>query len=188
MKRWPILSVTVLSALAMVGLILSVSARASPGGQSYLSATTALLPSLTDPPPTPPNPVFTATIIVEPDKTLVMLYDIFHVRVSVKVSEGCHYPFYDLRLVQIGEDAPVFEYISPITDTVGPGNETTPFTYTLRAIKPGTIYFGASAYGERYCGDYYNWTHVGGSSGPVTILPYSGRIFFPMVRMDNSGE
>ena len=125
MKRWLVLSVTVLSALVMVGLMLSVSARASPGQQSLPLATTPLPHRLSDPLPVPTYPVFTATIIVEPDKTLGMVYDNFYVRVAITVSKGCHYPFYELRLAQVGEDAPIFWYISPITDTVGPGNETT---------------------------------------------------------------
>jgi len=80
------------------------------------------------------------------------------------------FPIYELTLNQRGDDAPIFEYVNPPTAQVGPpvGN---PFTYTLTAVDTGTIHFGALAFGERYCGDYWNWTYLGGMSGPITVSP-----------------
>ena len=116
-------------------------------------------------------------MFVVPNKTLGTIEDTFHVRVSIQVSEGCHYSIYDLTLGQTGADAPIFE---PDTETVGPG-VSIPFTFSLRAVSPGTVTFGAWAYGERYCGDYFNWRYVGGASMPVTILQYLPRVYIPVI-------
>jgi hypothetical protein len=112
---------------------------------------------------------------VVPNKSLGTVDDTFYVRVAIQVSNGCYYPIYDLTLRQTGDDAPIFK---PETETVGTG-VSNPFTFTLRAVSPGTVTFEALAYGERYCGDYWNWTYVGGASMPVTIWQHIHRVYLP---------
>ena len=113
-----------------------------------------------------PAPSFSATVEVLPGKTHLYVNESLQVRVSVIPSEGCQFPIYELTL---GQDVPLFEYISPPTTTVrAPGN---PFTYTLLAVYTGTVTFDALAYGERYCGDYWQWQYLRGQSEPISVGP-----------------
>lgn len=179
MKRWLILLIAPLPAISLIAFFIALSAPASPGPQGFLSATPAphsLIPS-------PTYPVFSATLEVLPDKSQGAVDDFVSVRVSIQVSEGCHYSILDLRLFQTGEDAPIFAYISPVTDTVGPG-VANPFTYTLQAVSPGTVSFAGSAYGERNCGDGFMWRYVGGVSMPVTIVQHIRQVYLPAILGD----
>jgi len=170
MKRWLILSLAPLSAFSLIALFLSISARASLEQQNFVPASIAP----PDPIPSPTPAVFTATMEVVPNKSLGTIDDTFYVRVAIQVSIGCAYHLFDLTLKQIGEDAPIFE---PDTVIVGPG--IGPYTFTLRAVSPGTVTFNALAYGERDCHDYLNWAYVGGISMPVTILQHIHRVYLP---------
>ena len=136
------------------------------------------------PTPTPSSPVFTATMHVVPDKTILEINETVNVRVSIDVSEGCRYPIYKLKLMQEGEEIPPFVYILPITHTVGPAGVSNPFTYTLQAVRLGAIRFKGLAYGERYCGDYWNWTYVTGVSDVVTIVDYNRQMYLPLIHYD----
>jgi hypothetical protein len=121
-------------------------------------------------------PVFSATVHVLPSTTTLRVGERLSVRVDLSVSEGCRFPIYELTLDQ---DPPLLVYTSPSTATVGPP-VSNPFTYTLTAVKPGRLVLNAVAYGERYCGDYWNWRYLRGASEPVTVrAPH--RVYLPLL-------
>jgi len=122
-------------------------------------------------------PVFSATVEVIPLATRVPVSGTLHVAVSVKPSEGCRFPIYELTLDQ---DVPAFEYVSPPTAKVGPP-VSNPFTYTLTAVNTGTVTFDALVHGERYCGDFWNWMYLGGESEPVLVWLPACRIYLPLI-------
>ncbi len=142
--------------------------------------------TVTEPSPTPwPEPTYTPTptatptavytyfsvdVQVIPESDVVAAGEEFEVTVNIiNNSVGCIFPVYELTLTQEGEDAPVF---SPETVVEGPPvSETTVFTLT--ADSPGTVTFKASAYGERYCNDFWQWMYINGQSDPVTVIQVS---------------
>lgn len=81
-------------------------------------------------------------------------------------SVGCDYPLYELTLNQLG--APIFRFDSPATVTAPLANQT---IYTLTAVTPGVVALQAIAYGESFCGDFWQWRYVNGSTYPVTVSP-----------------
>jgi hypothetical protein len=139
--------------------------------------------------PTPTTtPVFSATLSVVPSQTEVLVGETVDVVVHVEVNEECEYPVFEWRLTQASEDGGALAYTMPITETVGPP-VTNPFTYTLTALTTGTVSLDARAYGERYCGDFWNWVYVNGSSAAdihiveETVLP-TDQLYLPLVRWD----
>jgi hypothetical protein len=139
------------------------------------------------PTPTPsPAPVFSATMSIISSQNKVAVGDTLVVTVTINVSEGCVYPIYEMSLPQVSDDGGEFVYLSPPTHTVGPP-VTNPFSYTLTAVHTGTVSFSGETYGERYCGDYWNWQYVNGSSDLMQIvaaepLPQQNQIYLPWVR------
>lgn len=83
-------------------------------------------------------------------------------------SVGCSYPLYELTLNQLGD--PIFRFDSPATVTAPFDRQT---VYTLTAVTPGVIALQAIAYGESFCGDFWQWRYVNGSTYPVTVIPLS---------------
>jgi hypothetical protein len=120
---------------------------------------------------------------VNPSQRQVVIGETLIVTVAISVSEGCSFPILELTLEQVGDDGPVFDYVSPSTHTVGPP-VTNPFSYTLSATHPGTVVFDGQAYGERYCGDFWNWTYVSGESELVTVAEQPHRIHMPLIGKD----
>jgi hypothetical protein len=135
---------------------------------------------------TAPTPIrsqsFSATVAVIPSATALKLSETLVVTVSVIPSEGCTFPIYELTL---GQDASIFEYVSPSTATVGPP-VSNPFTYTLTAVSTGTVTFDALVYGERYCGDYWQWMYLSGESEPVRVWLEERRIYLPLILKDRA--
>ncbi len=125
-------------------------------------------------------PVFSATMTLIPSQPHLAVGETLVMTVSIKVSQGCSFPIYELTLHQIGNDGPIFEYLSPPTHTVGPP-VSNPFSYTLTAITTGTVVFGGQAYGERYCGDFWNWTYVNGASNLVRVGAWPNRTYLPVI-------
>lgn len=128
--------------------------------------------------PFPTFPPFSATMHVDPAQTIIEVGEQVSVQISIDVSEGCQYPVLELNLTQSGEEAPLFSYISPTTDTIwapGPG----PYVFTLLAEQAGVVTFDGLAYGERYCGDYWNWHYVGAPSIPVIVTQPLYNIYLP---------
>lgn len=81
-------------------------------------------------------------------------------------SVGCDYPLYELTLSQLGD--PIFRFDSPATVTAPLANQ---IIYTLTAVTPGVVALQAIAYGESFCGDFWQWRYVNGSTYPVTVSP-----------------
>lgn len=179
-KRWIILPVTLAFLLILLFFSLSVQAQARPTMGLTPTPTPTKTPTIT--PTSFPTPaVFTATMHVEPEKTILSVGDEIDVRISIDISEGCQYPVLELNLTQSGENAPLLSYVSPITDTIiSPG--PLPFTFTLRAEQVGVVTFQGLAFGERYCNDYWNWAYVGAPSAPVTILENKYILYFPFIQ------
>ena len=121
-----------------------------------------------------------AEMDIVPSRRQVAISDTLVVIVSISVSEGCQFPIYELALEQCGVDEPIFEFSSPATHTIGPG-VTNPFSYTLTAVSTGTVVFHGRAYGERYCGDFWNWIYVTGVSDFVRVGEWPYRIHLPMI-------
>jgi hypothetical protein len=140
-------------------------------------------PLATATPTNTPSPVFSVTMAVLPSQRQVEISDTLVVTVSISVSEGCHFPIYELTLEQCSNEGPTFAYLSPPTHTVGPG-VANPFSYTLTAVSTGTVVFGGRAYGERYCGDFWDWTYVSGVSEFVRVGEWPYRMYFPVICQD----
>lgn len=169
-----------LPAIILVCFVLPVSFLGSPeisagdAGPGETPTPTAIVPT--------PTPEFSATVRLSTDREWLEPGQLLQVTVDIDVIEGCQYPVYELTLEQIGEEPDLFEYISPPGPVVGPP-VLIPFTYTLRALRPGMTVFVASTYGERYCNDYWNWLYLGGSSSPVFIGLEPEKTWIPMVAM-----
>jgi len=132
-----------------------------------------------------PSPVFSATMAITPSQSSVDIGDTLVVTVSISVSQGCDYPIYELTLQQTSDDGGEFAYVSPPTHTVGPP-VTNPFVYTLTAVHPGTLSLNGRAYGERYCGDYFNWEYVTGNSGLIHIRQPWHWLYLPLISGDGA--
>ncbi len=130
-----------------------------------------------------PSPVFSATMAITPSQSWVHIGDTLVVTVSISVSEGCLYPIYELALQPASGDGGEFAYVSPPTHTVGPP-VTNPFVYRLMAVHPGTLSLNGQAYGERYCGDYWNWRYVTGNSDPIQIIQPSHWLYLPTISLE----
>jgi len=169
----PIL-VYVIAALFLLTLILAAQATAS-RGPAFPA------PLLTPTPTGTPFPIFSATMAVIPSAHQLALSETLTVTISISVSEGCQFPIYALTLDQHSSDGPAFAYRSPSTHTVGPP-VSNPFSYTLTATSTGTVVFYARAFGERYCGDYWNWTDVSGKSEPVRVGPWPYHAYLPAIQ------
>jgi hypothetical protein len=110
---------------------------------------------------------FSADLTVKPQQQAVLNGDELRVTVDLDVVEGCRYPVLELTLTQQG-DEPAFIYIDPPAKIVGPPLSF-PVTYRLRAVRPGEIVFRAQTYGERNCGDFWNWHYLDAFSDPVLV-------------------
>lgn len=91
------------------------------------------------------------------------------VTTSLTIAPGCVYPVYELTLTQAGDDAPIFE---PESVIVGPGVPM-PHTITVTAVTTGTITFDVQLYGERNCGNGWQWHYLYGESANVTVQSVS---------------
>ncbi len=124
------------------------------------------------------TPTITATLIpTEAYRFDVRVY-VFAPTASIQVGEaitvavtiddhniGCTYPIYELTLSQLG--GTVFRFDSPARVSAPIGNQT---LYMLTAIEPGSIALQASVYGQRTCGNSWQWAYVNGSTSPVTVI------------------
>jgi hypothetical protein len=161
----------ILALLILGTYVLTVSTDA---GQTETTAATAATPISSQ--------SFSATVAVIPSATALKLSETLVVTVSVKPSEGCMFPIYELTL---GQDEPIFEYVSPPTATVGPP-VSNPFTYTLTAVSTGTVTIDALVYGERNCGDYWQWMYLSGESEPVRVWQEAQRLYLPVIFKDHA--
>ncbi|MBE2197778.1 MAG: hypothetical protein IAE79_04145 [Anaerolinea sp.] len=160
--------------LLLAFLLIAPSMNSKALASNDLAVTPTMTPTAT------PSPVFSATMAVTPSQSWVDIGDTLVVTVSVSVSQGCQYPIYELALQQVSGDGGEFAYVSPPTHTVGPP-VTNPFVYTLTAVNTGTVSFNGQAYGERYCGDYWNWTYVNGVSAIIYIGMEPYLVYLPMI-------
>ncbi len=114
------------------------------------------------------TPFFSVTVAVEAEVTRLRVGEILTLTVTVQNhSRDCQYPLYEVWLPQL-EESSLFEAVSP--PKLGPPGPN-PATFTLKAIRPGTMPIKVQAYGERYCYDAYVWHTLSGVSKPVTVEP-----------------
>lgn len=149
----------------------SGEAGAAPRGLVAPELTPIIIPT--------PYPVFTATVDVLPSASLVGIGEAITVEIQIRTSEGCHYALYESALFQ--DDNELFTYVDPPTHTVGPPGA---YRYRLSAVAPGEVVFRAVLYGERYCGDYWNWRYLNSISGPVTVVSRENLtkgLYFPII-------
>lgn len=130
-----------------------------------LTTTPTLTPTVT---PTT-LPTFWATAEVSTSDTQLVVGEVISVTTSLTIAPGCSFPLMELALTQLGEDAPIF---APESVILGPPIPM-PQTITLTAVTTGTITFRSALFGERYCGDYWNWWWADDISEPVTVLSNS---------------
>lgn len=125
------------------------------------------VPLLTTTPTATPTtqPTFWATAEVTTSDSLLVVGEVISVTTNLTIAPGCVFPLMELALTQQGEDAPIF---APESVVLGPPIPM-PQTITLTAVTTGTITFRSALFGERYCGDYWNWWWVSDSSDPVTV-------------------
>lgn len=130
------------------------------------------------PTPTPtPTRYFSVTTEVLPERAALKFAEVLTVTVLVHdESQGCGYLVFDITLSERGEDAPIFEFLSP--QTVGPP-VLMPAAFTLKAKTSGEVAFFARVYGETNCGGGWSWIPAPGLSEPVTVE--SERSFLPVV-------
>jgi hypothetical protein len=144
------------------------------GASAHAPTSTPLSTSTPTATPTPtptatPTPFYSVVIAINPVTTQVKVGDTLDVAVNVQnQSTGCLYSPHDLLLTQIGQDAPVFGYLSP--QQVGPPVPE-PATFRLIANKPGAVTLSILAFGERNCGNgRWEWLHDQGASSTITVL------------------
>ncbi|MBX3059612.1 MAG: hypothetical protein KF770_24435 [Anaerolineae bacterium] len=110
-------------------------------------------------------PTFWATAVITTSDTVLAVGEVISVTTDLKIAPGCVYPVYDITMSQLGDDAPIFD---PATVVVGPPAPM-PQTITFTAVTTGDIKFRAWIFGERNCGDYWNWAYVSGVSDIVSV-------------------
>jgi hypothetical protein len=184
-KHMSLFAALIIAGLLLVSLLLTFAsflvhqadARTLRADQNQTGKLFYTIP-ITTPTPTPP-PVFSATLLITPSRSTLSVGETLTVTVGISVSEGCEFLTFDLALTEVPAGQPAFTYVNPPTGTVGPPVNL-PFTYTLQATQPGESYFSGRSFGERYCGDYYNFTYVTGTSTFVHVAaPY--RSYLPLV-------
>lgn len=173
-------SMAVLS-LALVIVIMAVvmvatSAGAAPNGP-LITETPSVTPEVT----LTPTREFSATLKVAVERAELQLGETLDVVVDLDVVEGCEYPILELTLTQESEAGPIFSYVSP-PDPKVTSPIMMPYTYTLQAINPGMVVFQAQTFGERYCGDFWNWHYLYASSEPVFVGITPNRVLLPMLQ------
>lgn len=124
-------------------------------------------PALTPTPTTEP-PVFSATLSIAADREQLSVGETLSVTVGLWVIPGCQYPVFELKLKQADGEAPIFSHIDPPGDIIT-GPLSPPVTWTFRADRPGAATFEAQSFGERYCGDYWNFLYLTAKPKVVTI-------------------
>lgn len=77
-------------------------------------------------------------------------------------SAGCQYPLYEVSIQE--QQVGGFEFVTP--QVIGPPGET-PAQFEVRAIQVGEWGLFGQAYGEKNCGEGWQWQYVG--SEPITI-------------------
>lgn len=160
--RYTLIVIPILVATLLLAVVYSFASVQAQPASPRLTATST--------PTATPAAVFSVTVEVVPARTHLAVGETLTVVVTIdNHSLGCQYPVFDLTLSQQGGDAPIFDFLSP--PVVGPPVYATTW-YTLSAALSGTITLGATAYGERNCGDGWIWTYVAGESVPVTVGPY----------------
>jgi len=164
----PVPRIMLLLAIALMGLsavaLLAGLARVSAvGAMPVVTVTASLTPTTTVTPP-----IFTATLSIVPDRPAVLVGETLTVTVDIDVSEGCRYPILELSLAQDETEPPIFAHIDPPADMIT-GPISLPSLWTFQATAPGVATFNARTFGERYCGDYWNWHYLYGESGAVVV-------------------
>lgn len=150
----------------LAGLALLFTLSATP----IIGALPALTPTLSPTPTPTPTRVFSATLSIDAQPVELDIGETLTLTVDLKVSEGCVYPVLELRVSQAGDEPPIFEHIVPPTDVLSPG-VSFPSVWTFRATQSGPATFKADTFGERYCGDYWNWHYANATSEEVHVLP-----------------
>jgi hypothetical protein len=121
---------------------------------------------------------YSATVLVVPSRWETKVGQTMVVTTSIEHHPGtCRFAVLDVTLYQSGEDSPVFEYLSPQRVRL-PGSET---TFTLKAMRPGTISFEAYYYGEVYCFVCGCWTHTYETDRSELVEVGEGEFFFPLI-------
>jgi hypothetical protein len=145
---------------------------------SAAMATAAKHKPTNTPTPTPtPTRYFSVTVEVRPERAELKFAEPLTVTVMVHdESQECGYLVYDITLSERGEDAPIFEFLSP--QIVGPP-VLMPATFTLKATTGGKVAFFAWVYGETTCGGGWSWIPASGLSEPVTVE--SERSYLPVI-------
>ncbi len=111
------------------------------------------------------TPAFWATVHITTSDTILLVGDVISVTTDLTIAPGCVYPVHNLTLTQFGNNAPIFE---PESVIIGPPVPM-PQTITLTAVTNGIVRFNVLLYGERYCGDFWNWVYRTGQSEYVFV-------------------
>ena len=143
---------------------LTVTFTPSPTATITRSATPMATSTATWTPTATSTANFNVVVNIQLSSTILQVGDTITALVTIdNRSAGCQYPVYDLTLSQQGDT--VFHFDSPAVVTT-PGAQT---LYTLTVIKSGVVSLHAAAYGERYCGDFWQWTYVNGNTAPLLV-------------------
>ncbi len=149
----------------------------------YVNGSTGPITVVARQPATPtatatPESSFAVAVTITLSQPTIAIGDTISAVVTVEnQSIGCQYPVYDLTLSQPGDT--LFRFDSPAT--VGPP-VAAQTVYTLTALAPGTATLTASAYGERNCGNGWQWAYVNGDSAPVTIVSALMQLYLPYIQ------
>lgn len=143
------------------------------------TATVTATPAVTATPTTEP-PVFTATLGIMPQRDQLFVGQTLTVTVDITVSQGCQYPIFEMILAQTDGEEPILAHIEPPVDMIT-GPIQVPVAWTFSATQAGTATLSARTFGERYCGDYWNFRCLNGQSGPITITDPAHKLWLPAV-------
>lgn len=148
--------------------------------------TAGAMPAVTTTPsPTPTatattTPVFTATLLIEPDRPEVTVGEILSLTVDIDVSAGCQYPVFELSVYQDKSEPPIFAHIDPPGEMIT-GPISIPSVWTFQASGAGTATFDARTFGERYCNDFWNWHYLSGESISIFVTHQVGTVWLPAI-------
>ena len=174
--RLVLLLAVAVTGLSAAGLFVALSGASAVGAMPALTPTSSVTPTVT----ATATPVFTATLLIAPDRPAVRVGDTMTVTVDIHVSEGCEYYIFELTLAQDEAEPPIFAHIDPPGDMIT-GAISLPSVWTFQATAPGIATFSARTFGEKYC-DAWIWHYLYGESGAVVVGEVLYESWLPTIR------
>lgn len=115
----------------------------------------------------PEAPVFEVSVNLAAPQTELTVGESLSLSASLdNQSVSCQYPLFEIALLI--ETEGILEIVGE--PVVGPPGQN-PTVFEVRALQPGETRLLARAYGEKNCGDGWQWQYVSSEPLKITVLP-----------------